>query len=564
MVSESGKPNQNTSVWLALRNQVFFGLWVTSVISGVCVAAHDMAATWLMNASGASTFLLSLMATAASLPFFLFTFPAGALADLIDRRRLFIATYLWLGTAAGLLAVCSWLNLVNPFVILIAVFLLGTGFAFNAPVWACVVPEIVRKREIASAVTLGGVQMNLASIVGPALGSLLLPIVGARTVFSLNALAFFGAAWVVSRVYRPRRRPNPHLEHFLESFASGLRYVRYAPGIQIILTRDFLFGLFIAAVPGLIPVVALHHLKVGGNELGIVFTAMGIGSLLGATLVLPFARAKATPNGLTILSGILLVLVLILMALVNSFLMLLPVAALAGLSWTVSASELWIAGQRAMPDWARGRLNAAHMMASQGGVAVGAALWGVAAASFGLGETLLGGAIILTSSLVLAIPLSINFAHRLDLGSSPLRAAHDFPLTPNSEDGPVTVTSEFVIRPEERDEFLTLLKEIRLMFLRNGAFSYRVDEILEQPGTFRTEMRVSSWAEHVRQHARITKSDAELIARLRSMHSGEGEVLVRHGLPANRTTTPLALGEFSKKSSVNSSSPVSEMSHREG
>jgi MFS family permease len=549
---------QNTSVWLALKNRVFFGLWLASVVSGVCVAAHETAATWLMNTSGSSTLLLSLMATAASLPFFLFTLPAGALADLSNRRALFIATYLWLASAAGLLAILSWLHLVHPYVILATVFLLGTGFALNAPVWACVVPEIVRKEEIASAVTLAGVQMNLAGIMGPALGSLLLPIVGPPVLFSLNALAFLGAAWVVSRVYHPQRRPDPHLENFLESFASALRYVRYAAGMQVILTRDFLFGLFIAAVPALIPVVALQHLRLTGSQLGLVFTAMGIGSLLGATLILPYARSKATSNLLTILAGVLLVAVLVLMATVQNLSMLLPVAALAGISWTVSASELWVAGQRAMPDWARGRMNAVHMMALQGGVAVGGVIWGASAASLGLGMTLVGGAILLTASLALAIPLSINFAHALNLDPKPLRAGHDFPLAPRAEDGPVTITVELIIRPEDREEFLALIKELRLIFLRNGAFLYRVDEILEHPGTFRTEMRVNSWAEHLRQHTRMTKAETEVAERVRAMHSGEQELVVRHSLPANRITTPLVLGQLQKQFEVGSAKPGKE------
>ena len=535
---------QSTSVWLALRNQVFRGLWSAGVVSGVCVSAHDTAATWLMNVSGASPLLLSLMATAGSLPFFVLTLPAGAVADLSNRRNLFIATYLWLASAAGLLAVLAWLHLVHPYVILATVFLLGTGFAFSAPVWASVVPEIVRKEEIPSAITLGGVQMNLAGIVGPALGSLVLPIVGPAVVFSFNALAFLGAAWVIWRVYHPQQRPDPHLENFLESFAGALRYVRYAPGMQVILTRDFLFGLFIAAVPALVPVVALHHLQVGAGQLGLVFTTMAIGSLLGGTLILPYARARATPNLLTILAGILLMAVLFLMAAVPNLAMLLPVAALAGLSWTVSASELWIAGQRAMPDWARGRMNAVHMMASQGGVAVGGILWGAAAIWFGVGATLVGGGFLLAASLALAVPLSINFAHGLNLDSDPLDAAHEFPLAPKAEDGPVTVTTELIIRPEDRQQFLALMKELRLIFLRNGAFHYRVDEILERPGTFRMEMRVSSWGEHLRQHTRTTKAETELAERVWKMHAGEQDPLVSHSLPAHRMMTPLGFGQF--------------------
>jgi MFS family permease len=264
-------------------------------------------------------------------------------------------------------------------------------------------------------------------------------------------------------------------------------------------------------------------------------------------LVLPYARARATPNLLTILAGVLLVTVLFLMGAVPNLAMLLPVAALAGLSWTVSASELWIAGQRVMPDWARGRMNAVHMMASQGGVAVGGILWGAAANRFGVGPTLVGGGFLLAASLALAVPLSINFAHDLNLDPDPLETAHEFPLAPQAEDGPVTVITELIIRPEDREEFLALMKELRLVFLRNGAFHFRVDEILERPGTFRTEMRVSSWGEHLRQHTRTTKAETELAERVWRMHAGEQDPVVSHSLPANRMMTPLGFGRFQKQ-----------------
>jgi MFS family permease len=539
---------QDTSVWLALKNRVFFGLWIASIVSGCCVSAHDTAATWLMNSLGASPFLLSLMTTSASLPFFLFTLPAGAVCDLANRQKLFVGTYLWLAAAAGLLAVCTWLNLVHPYVILITVFLLGIGYAFNAPVWAAVIPEVVRKEELASAITLGGVQMNMGGIIGPAIGGFLLPVAGPAMLFSLNALAFLLAALTISQRYREQRQPQPHLENFLESLASAARYVRYTPGMQVILTRDLLFGFFIAVVPALVPVVALQHLRLESSQLGLVFTSLGIGSILGATLVLPYARARATPNTLTILASAILISVFVLMAVVPNLWVFLPVAALAGISWTISASELWIAGQRAMPDWARGRMNAVHMVASQGGVALGGILWGWSATTLGLGTTLMGGAMLLAASLVLAIPLSINFAQSLNLDPEPLESAHNFPLAPKPNDGPVTVTVECIIRPEDREEFLSLIEQLRLIFLRTGALLYRVDENLENPGTFRTEMLVASWAEHVRQHSRTTKAEAEIAARAWALHAGDDEPIVRHYIKANRMSTPLGLGQFRNRS----------------
>ncbi len=254
-----------------------------------------------MNELGASPFLLSLMATSAALPFFLFALPAGVISDLVNRQILLIATYLWLAAAAGALALFTWLHLVKPYYILITAFLLGVGYAFAAPAWAAIIPEVVPKSELPSAIILSGVQMNLGGIVGPALGGLLLSVAGPGIIFSLNALVFLFAAMMVKRWYRERRRFGAHLEGFMESFASTARCIRYTPGIQVILTRDFLFGFFIAEVPALLPVVAFRRLHLQANQLGLSFTCLGIGSLLGGALVLPYARTKFTPNTLTII-----------------------------------------------------------------------------------------------------------------------------------------------------------------------------------------------------------------------------------------------------------------------
>jgi MFS family permease len=157
-----------TSTWTALRNHVFRGLWLASVVSGCCVAAHDMAANWVMNTLSASPLMLTLFSTAASLPFFLLTFPAGALADMLDRKKLLIGMHVWLALSAAGLAVLGSLKLLNPSLLLAGVFLLGVGFACNAPVWTSVIPDVVTKEELPSAVTLSGVQMNLSGDIGPA------------------------------------------------------------------------------------------------------------------------------------------------------------------------------------------------------------------------------------------------------------------------------------------------------------------------------------------------------------------------------------------------------------
>ena len=178
------------STWTALRNPVFRRLWVANVISGTWVSAHDTAATWTMNTLSPSPFLISLIASVASLPFFLFTLPAGALADLVDRRKLLCLMNLWLATGAAGLAILGWLHLLNPYLILACVFFIGVGFAFNSPAFASIVPQVVSDAELPSAVILGGLQLNISGIIGPTLGGLLVPWLGPNFVFAINGACF--------------------------------------------------------------------------------------------------------------------------------------------------------------------------------------------------------------------------------------------------------------------------------------------------------------------------------------------------------------------------------------
>ena len=409
-MSESLK---NTSTFTALRNPIFRKLWFASVLSGTCVAAHDCAATWVMSKLSPSALFLSLMSTVASLPFFLFTLPAGALADIVDRRKLLWIMNVWLAVAAGLLAIFGSLGVLNPYIILICIFLIGIGFAFNAPSWTAIVPELLSDEELPSAATLGGLQLNISGILGPAIGGMLLPLIGANWVFTLNAICFLIVILAILQWKRKERPSKVPLENFFESFSTAIRYVRYAPGIQVVLARNILFAFFIALIPALIPVVGLKELRLTAAGCGILFSSMGAGSVFGAIFVVPWVRARFSSNMVIVIANLVIAVVYLLMAFVRDQTIFMIVAAAAGIGWTMSASELWVAAQRAMPSWSRGRMNATVIMVSQGAMALGGVVWGVAAAILGVDPTLLGGAVLLSISLILAIPLSINFTGNL-------------------------------------------------------------------------------------------------------------------------------------------------------
>ena len=510
----------STSIWSSLRNPVYLRVWSALVVSGCCVTAHDMAATWAMNSMGASPILLSSMSTAATLPFFLFTLPAGALGDLLDRRRLLRVFNCWLAVSAGLLAICAFFNKLTPEIILGGVFLLGIGFAFQSPVASAAIPEIVGKEDLPSAISLGGVQMNLAGIIGPAIGGLLIPLLGVSGVFTLNAVAFLLVLLAVSSWTRKTPAIDTPLENFFDSVLGAIRYMRHAPGVRVVLFRNLIFGILIGATPALLPVVGLKALHFDVVHLGFVFTCMGIGSLTGAIFILEPARKRLTPNQMTILTGLVLAVSYALMAVVRNPQIFLLVAAVAGAAWTISASELWVAGQRVIPDWIRGRLNATHMMVSQGGVAVAGILWGGLATTLGIQWALISASIMGIVSALAAKRLSIDFSTGVNLDPHPLPALGPIYYLPQADDGPITTAMEIEIAPENLVRFFKIMTQLRLVFLRNGAFNARLDQDMANPNRFRLYSMVKSWAEFERIGQRITRDEHALWAELWTLHVG--------------------------------------------
>jgi MFS family permease len=287
-----------------------------------------------------SPLLLSLMSAVASLPFFLFILPAGALADVVDRRKLLWVMNLWLAVAAGSLALLGALGLLNPYLVLLCVFLLGVGFAFTAPTWPAILPEVVSNEELDSATTLGGLQLNIAAVVGPALGGLLLPLMGARWIFSLNSVCFLLVAVAIMR-WKPAVAPSKlPLENFLESFLTAIRYVRHSPGVQLVLVRNALLAFFISLIPALIPVIGLKEIGLNALGCGLMFSAIGAGSVIAAVFLLGGMQARLSPNVLTISSNLVLGIVFVLMAFVRNQTLFIFVAGLGGIGWTLCASEL--------------------------------------------------------------------------------------------------------------------------------------------------------------------------------------------------------------------------------
>jgi MFS family permease len=511
---------KNSSL-IALRNAAFRRFWFASILSVTAVGAQDCAAVWAMYKLGSSPLFLALMSAAAALPFFLFILPAGALADVVDRRILLCVMTIWSAVSAGLLAALSGLRLLSPQVILVCVFLLGVGLAVTAPVWPVVASEMVSKDELPSATLLSGLQLNIGAVVGPSVGGVLLPLIGTTWICVLNAFFFLLVAVVLMLWKRETAPSKLPLENFFESFLTAIRYVRHSPEVQVILVRSAAFTFCISLIPAIGPVIGLKEVGLNAIGCGLMFSGLGGGSAVAALIVMGWIRAHVSPNLLTIVANLLLGVVFVLMAFVRDQNVFILAAFLGGIGWTLCAYELWIATQRAIPDWARSRINAVFFVVTQGAIVVGGILWGYAAATFGPAHAMITGSILLFLSMIIAIPLSINFTRALELEPGPATSfSHRLLYLPRVDDGPVVIHYDIEVDPRRGPEFLQIMNHVRMVYMRNGAF-WRLHEDLERYNTYRIEVMVPSWGGYVTQTERLTNAEKMILKRARNFHVGE-------------------------------------------
>src|SRR5215469_11133160 len=459
-----------TSTWLALRNSTFRRLWLAMVVSGSCIGAHNTAIYLALHKLGASTILISLMATVSALPYTLFTLPAGAIADMLDRKKILLFVQLWHAALAIGLALLWMTHLLNPYLILASAFLFSAGFAFGSPAHSSVIAEIASSEELSSAYTLAGLQMDVSGIIGPLLSALLIPLAGVSFIFGANGVGFLLMFLAILQWKRVKAQSKLPLENFFESLSTAIRYVRYTPGARLPLFRHALFFFFISIIPSLMPVVGLKELHLEAASLGFLFTSMAVGSVISGAFIIPWARARYSPQHITTAANLILLLDCCLMVLVHRPFVFLLVAALGGMGWTISASELWVASQRAMPDWARGRMNATMVMVAQAATALGGVIWGLAAHHAGVVPAFLGAAVfgLLIMIIVRVVPglqISIDFTKGLSFESAPVSTFSRRSLDPSRltapKDGPVSITAEFNIDPTRRNECIELMRDAR-------------------------------------------------------------------------------------------------------
>ncbi len=533
-----GPPLRAASGALApFRHRAFLVVWLAVLVSNIGTWMRDVASGWLMTDLSPSPLLVSLVQAATTLPVFLLALPAGALADILDRRRLLIAIQVLLLAAAIGLSVATATGTMTPWLLLTLTLLGGTGAALAGPAFQAVVPELVGRAELRPAVALNSLGINVARAIGPALGGAVVAAAGAATAYLLDALSYVAVAaaflwWRRSTV--PSDLPP---EALWPAMRTGVRYAAGSADLQRVLLRAAAFFVFGSATWALLPLVVRGRLEGNATLYGMLLGCIGLGAVAGA-LLLPRLRL---PGPALILGGSAATGVATIgLGLSGSAPGTALLLVLAGSAWIAVLTSLNVAAQTALPDWVRARGMALYLAAFYGAMTTGALLWGGVAQAASVEAALVAagtGALAAAAAAARWVPLPGSEVDHAPSGHWPE------PMTAEpvaGDRGPVMVSIAYEVEGADREAFLEALHELGRARQRDGAFGWRVFEDAAEPRRFEEVFFASSWLEHLRQHRHVTGADAALQARIAALHRGAAPPRARHLLAARPADTPVA------------------------
>jgi MFS family permease len=524
-----------SSPWAPFRSAEFAQMASSQFVSNIGGWMQTVGAQELMLTLTTSATLVALIQTAAGLPVVLLAIPAGAIGDVVDRRRLLIGSQSFMLVAAGVLTALAALGLVTPWVLLAAIFAVGAGQTLTSPTWQTLQPELVPQEDRTQAIALGAVNQNLSRAIGPAIGGALYSATSAAVLFGVNALSFVPVIGVVAR-WRGGARPATGVarEHVGDAIRAGARYVASSPALRTILLRAGLFMVFANSMWALLPLVAHSRLHLGSGGYGLLLGGVGVGAVIGAAL-LPRLRTRATSTIRMLVGTLVFAAMIAALAYVEVTSLAGLALVIAGVAWILVLSTLNSQYQSTLPGWAKARGMSYYLVIFQGGGALGSAAFGVVAQHTGLTTALLVAAIGL--ALVAAVGLRWPFH---EIASEDLLPAGDWPdpqlVRPGDsrDHGPVLVTLEYHPLAGREQDLLDALYRGRYARRRTGATRWRVWRDAADPGRVLEEFVVASWDDHLRQHERVSVRDQQRLTDIDGMTDPNSPVTVTHWLARDR------------------------------
>ena len=524
--------SERIGIWTVLNEKLYRILWITNLIAFIATWIHEISVSWLMTSLTDSPLLVSLVQTAVNFPFFLLSIPAGALADTVDRKKLIAVTRVLMLSGALGIGILTILNIATPSTILVFTLFISFGASLNAPVGQSVVPELVPEKKVSDAITLGAVGFNIARIIGPAFGGIILGIVGPGFTFLINAFLFL-IILVTLRSWKYKAVPRPlPADQLIGAMKTGIKFTQNSTKVKAVLIQIAIFSFFASCLISFIPLIARSRLGLGPSGFGMLYGCFGMGGLVGASL-LPQIRKLLSLNKLVVFSRIIFAGIIISISITNQFKIVAGILFLAGFIWLILISTYNVSVQSVIPEWVRGRVVSVYMLSFFGFMALGSATWGFTATVIGIPMTLQIAAVSIIIGTFITIRHKISTGEGIDF--SPIR----FKTWPQNyansvihtmEEGPVLIQVEYRINPEKAEEFMEVMSSVKSIRLRDGAYRWDLFRDVNNPQCYIETFIVASWMEHLRQHARRTVTGNEIIEKAHSFHVGSKSLIVRHFL----------------------------------
>ncbi|WP_448638452.1 MFS transporter [Geodermatophilus sp. URMC 63] len=506
----SDKPTAHvTSLWAPLRVRAFRAMWLAQLVSMLGTWMQTAGAQWFLIDEPDSSALVALVQVASILPMLLFALPAGALADILDRRRLLIGVQLLQLAVGSSLSILTAVDLMPPALLLFFTFLLGTCLTATLPAYQVLVQSFVPREQVRMVAALGGVATNGARAVGPALAGVLLSLSGPDVVFGFTAVSAVAFLVVLGVVRRPPVPTGMPPERFTSAMRTGGRYVRNSPAVRRWLLRVFLFVLPGAAMWALLPLVASERLSSGSTGFGVLLGSLGIGAVAGAA-VLPHLAPRLSANRLLVLSAVLFAVSLVACVTVPVPAVVAVLLVPGGMAWLLVLMSVSGALQVFLPQWVRARGLSTFNMVFAASQATGSLLWGLVAHAVGLRPTFLAAAVLMVAGAMTVALWPLPDVAHLDRDPAIYWTDPDLAYEPDPQVGPVLVVVRYVVPPEAQGPFLVAMEPVRRSRLQTGATSCQLYRDGSDPSLFMLVHSYDTWEEHLRQHTgRLTGADRQ-------------------------------------------------------
>lgn len=516
-----------SSALAPLQRPVFRALWLALIVSSLGSFMHDVGAAWLMATIAPNPVMVSLVQAAALSPVFLLTLPAGALADIVDRRRYLIVTQGWLVCVAGLLGVLTLSGQTSEGVLLGLTFAMGCGTAMVMPAFAAMIPDLVPTTELTAAVTLNSIAFNVTRAVGPAIAGGVVAALGPGIVFVINAVSFVAVIWVIWRWRHTRLPGNLPGERFLASIRGGLRYARQATSLHVILTRGVAVFMCMSAPMAFLPLVVKTELQAGPEVYGILLGCIGAGAVTAGLLLPRLRRHVAADRVIAVGSAGIAAASLVLGHVREVGWLGIGMAGL-GASWITAQSTLQVAAQLSLPAWVRARGLSMFIASFMGTMALGAVGWGQVAHATSIETALNIAAIAGAAGILLTWPLRLSKFATGDQSLAEPAVEPTLANPPEGEQGPVLVNIQYRIAADDVDAFVTAMQPVRKLRLRNGSAAWGMFQDTADSQRFVEMFIDESWHAHLRQMYRITREDRRIMDAALAYHRDDKPPVVSH------------------------------------